>query len=146
MNWPDFAALPARLGWPARNRHTVACMHRLSHILGWPREPAVWFMSEWRAVANEHARRQTELPISSGCFEIATGVKGLNKSWTVYNEEKLSVTPGDVLSSTVQSNVSGSNPGLTRIYSDLRQAAIMHNYMSWPKKSICSGPSIALGS
>ena len=32
-NWPDFAAAPARLGWPARNRHTVPCIHRFSHIL-----------------------------------------------------------------------------------------------------------------
>ena len=33
MNWPDFAASPVHLGWPARSRLTVACMHRFSHIL-----------------------------------------------------------------------------------------------------------------
>ena len=27
-NSPDFAALPTRFGWPARNRHTVACVHQ----------------------------------------------------------------------------------------------------------------------
>ena len=56
MNWPDFAALPAHLGWPACNRHTVACMHRFSHILRWPPEPAVWFMFESGAVTGELAR------------------------------------------------------------------------------------------
>ena len=56
MNWPDFAASPARLRWPARSRYIVACMHRFSHILGIPPEPAVWFMSESRAVANRQAR------------------------------------------------------------------------------------------
>ena len=56
MNWPDFAASPARVGRPARSRHTLACMHRFSHIFRWPPEPAVWFMSEWRAVTNDQAR------------------------------------------------------------------------------------------
>ena len=56
MNWPDFAASPVRLGWPARNRHTLACTHQFSHIIKWPPKPAVWFMSEWRAVTIEHAR------------------------------------------------------------------------------------------
>ena len=80
MNWPDFAASPARLGWPARSRHTVACMHRFSHLLRWPPEPKVWFLSAWRAVAIEQARLYADLPIISSCFEIATGVKGLNIS------------------------------------------------------------------
>ena len=53
-NWPNFAASPALLGWPARNRHTAACIHRFSHILRWQLEPVVWFMSESRAFANEH--------------------------------------------------------------------------------------------
>ena len=57
MNWPDFAASPARLGWPACKRHTVACMHWFSHILRWPPEPAVWFMSELGEVASEQGRR-----------------------------------------------------------------------------------------
>ena len=43
MNWPDFATSPALLGWPARNRHTAACMHRFSHIL-MTTELVVWFM------------------------------------------------------------------------------------------------------
>ena len=36
---------------------TVACVHRFFHILGRPCEPAVWFMSESRAVINELARK-----------------------------------------------------------------------------------------
>ena len=56
-NWPDFAASPGRLGWPARSRHTLACMHRFSHILRWSPVPVVWFMSEWRAVTIEPARK-----------------------------------------------------------------------------------------
>ena len=49
-NWPDSAALPAGFTWPARSRHTTACMHRFSHILRPPPVPAVWVMPEWRAV------------------------------------------------------------------------------------------------
>ena len=33
MNSPDFDASLSRFGWPACNRHTVACMHRLFYIL-----------------------------------------------------------------------------------------------------------------
>ena len=76
MNWPNFATSPACLGWPAFNRHTVACKHRLTHILWWPPEPAVWFMSEWRAVAIEQAKTYADLRIVSSSFEMATVVKG----------------------------------------------------------------------
>ena len=79
MNWPNFAASPALLGWPARNRHTAACIHRFSHILRWPPEPVVWFMSESRAVANEHEGHKRTLPIISSSFWMTVGVKGLTK-------------------------------------------------------------------
>ena len=72
MNWPNVAAWPALPGWPAHSRHTVACMHRFSHILGLPPEPAVWFMSEWRAVAIDQARKYEDLPIIFSSFELAT--------------------------------------------------------------------------
>ena len=78
MNWPDFAASPALLGWPARNRHTAACIHRFSHILRWPPKPVVWFMSESRAVANEHEGYKRTPPIISSSFWMAVGLKGLN--------------------------------------------------------------------
>ena len=86
-NWPDFAAAPARLGWPARNRHTVACIHRFSHILRWPPEPAVWFMSESRAVANEYEGHKRTIPIISSSFWMAVVVKGLYDafSMSLYN-------------------------------------------------------------
>ena len=74
MNWPDFAASQARLGWPAHNRHTVACMHRSSHILRWPPEPAVWLMSELGAVAGEQAMIWADLPIISSSFEMTLRV------------------------------------------------------------------------
>ena len=77
MNLPNFAASPALLGWPARNRHTVACIHRFSHVLTWPSEPVVWFMSESRAVANEHERYKRTLPIISSSFWMTVGLKGL---------------------------------------------------------------------
>ena len=77
MNWPNFAASPALLGWPARNRHTAACILRFSHILRWPPEPVVWFMSESRAVANEHEGHKRTLPIISSSFWMTVGVKGL---------------------------------------------------------------------
>ena len=78
LNWPDFAASPALLGWPARSRHTVACMHRFSHILlRRPPEPAVWFMSEWRAVAIEHARKICGPTDHFQQFWNATDVQGL---------------------------------------------------------------------
>ena len=57
LNWPDFAATPTRLRWPARSRHTVTCMHWFSHILRQSPVPVVWFMSEWRAVTIEQARK-----------------------------------------------------------------------------------------
>ena len=58
LNWPDFAAWPTLPSWPAHSKHTVACMHRFSHILlRVSPEPAVWFMSEWRAVRIDHARK-----------------------------------------------------------------------------------------
>ena len=76
-NWPNFATSPALLGWPARNRHTAACIHRFSHILRWPPEPVVWFMSESRAVANEHEGYKRTLSIISSSFWMAVGVKGL---------------------------------------------------------------------
>ena len=78
MNWPNFAASPALLGWPARNRHTAACIHRFSHILRWPPEPVVWFMSESRAVANEHEGHKRTLPIISSSFWMTVGLKGLS--------------------------------------------------------------------
>ena len=77
-NWPNFAASPALLCWPARNRHTAACIHRFSHILGRPPEPVVWFMSESRAVANEHEGYKQTLSIISSSFRMAVGVKGLS--------------------------------------------------------------------
>ena len=79
-NWPNFAASPALLGWPARNRHTAACIHRFSHILRWPPEPVVWFMSESRAVANEHEGYKRTLSIISSSFWMAVGVKGLKQN------------------------------------------------------------------
>ena len=78
MNWPNCAASPVLLGWPARNRHTAACIHRFSHILRWPPEPVVWFMSESRAVANEHEGYKRTLPIISSSFWMAVGLKGLS--------------------------------------------------------------------
>ena len=87
MNWPNFAAPPTLLGWPARNRHTAACIHRFSHILRWPPEPVVWFMSESRAVANEHEGYKRTLPIISSSFWMAVSRKGLTKyyidNWNV---------------------------------------------------------------
>ena len=83
-NWPNFTALPALLGWPARNRHTAACIHRFSHILRWPAEPVVWFMSESRAVANEHEGCKWTLSIISSSFWMAVGVKGLTSRWKVW--------------------------------------------------------------
>ena len=77
MNWPNFAASPVLFGWPARNRHTAACIHRFSHILRWPPEPVVWFMSVSRAVANEHEGHKRTLPIISSSFWMTVGVKGL---------------------------------------------------------------------
>ena len=68
LNWPDFAACPALLGWPAHSRHIVACIHRFSHILRWPPKPAVWFMPEWRAVAMQHTRKYADLPIIPNSF------------------------------------------------------------------------------
>ena len=76
-NWPNFAASPALRGWPACNRHTAACIHRFSHILGWPPEPVVWFMFESRAVPNEHEGYKRTLSIISSSFWMAVGVKGL---------------------------------------------------------------------
>ena len=81
INWPDFAASTARLGWPACNRHTVACIHRFSHILRLPPEPVVWFMSESGAVASYLSRTYTDLPIISSSFEMATIWKGLRTSF-----------------------------------------------------------------
>ena len=84
---PNFAASPALLGWPARNRHTAACIHRFSHILRWPPEPVVWFMSESRAVANEHEGHKRTLPIISSSFWMTVGVKGLYNAifYSLYN-------------------------------------------------------------
>ena len=76
-NWPNFTASPALFGWPAHNRHTAACIHRFSHILRWPPEPVVWFMSESRAVANEHEGYKWTLSIISSSFWMAVGLKGL---------------------------------------------------------------------
>ena len=76
-NFPDFAASTARFSWPARSRHTAACMHRFFHILRQPREPTVWFMSESGAVASEQARTYVDLPIISSGFETAVRVRGL---------------------------------------------------------------------
>ena len=86
-NWPNFAASPALLGRPARNRHTAACIHRFSHILRWPPEPVVWFMSESRAVANEHEGYKRTLSIISSSFWMAVGVKGLYNAifYSLYN-------------------------------------------------------------
>ena len=78
MNWPNFAASPALLGWPARNRHTAACIHRFSHLLGTPPEPVVWIMSESRAVANEHEGHKRTIPIISSSFWMTVVLKGLN--------------------------------------------------------------------
>ena len=86
MNWPNFAASPALLGWPARNRHTAACIRRFSHIFGRPPEPVVWFMSESRAVANEHEGYKRTLSIISSSFWMAVGVKGLmfHEDWNLF--------------------------------------------------------------
>ena len=78
-NSPDFAASPACFGWPARSRHTAACMHRFFHILRRPRELAVWFMSKLGVVAFEQARTCVDLLIISSGFETAAGVRGLKK-------------------------------------------------------------------
>ena len=77
MNWPDFATSPALLGWPARNRHTETCIHRFSHILRRPPVPVVWFMSESRAVANEHKGHKRTIPIISSSFWMTVVLKGL---------------------------------------------------------------------
>ena len=77
MNWPNFAASPALLGWPARNRHTAACIHRFSHMLRRPPVPVVWFMSESRAVANEHEGHKRTIPIISSSFWMTVVLKGL---------------------------------------------------------------------
>ena len=89
LNWPDFAAWPTLPCWPAHSRHTVACMHRFSHILSLSPEPAVWFMSEWRAVRIDHARKYAELSIISSSFEMATVVKGLILSLFVHSSRIL---------------------------------------------------------
>ena len=76
-NCPDSAALPAFLGSPAHSRHTVACMHRHSHILSVSPVPVVWIMSEWRAVDRAGTSTYEDLPIISSSFELAAVVKGL---------------------------------------------------------------------
>ena len=78
MNWPNFAASPALLGWPARNRHTAACIHRFSHLPRTPPVPVVWIMSESRAVANVHEGHKRTIPIISSSFRMAVVLKGLN--------------------------------------------------------------------
>ena len=87
MNWPNFAASPALLGWPARNRHTAACIHRSSHILRRPCEPVVWFMFESRAVANEHEGHKRTIPIISSSFWMTVVLKGLYNAifYSLYN-------------------------------------------------------------
>ena len=80
MNWPNFAASPALLGWPARNRHTAACIHRFSHLLRTPPVPVVWIMSESRAVANEHEGHKRTIPIISSSFWMTVVLKGLTIS------------------------------------------------------------------
>ena len=77
MNWPNFAASPAFLGWPARNRHTAACIHRRSHLLRTPPVPVVWIMSEPRAVANKHKGHKRTIPIISSSFWMTVVLKGL---------------------------------------------------------------------
>ena len=77
MNWPNFAAWPALLGWPARNRHTAACIHRFSHLLRTPPVLVVWFMSESRAVANEHEGHKRTILIISSSFWMTVVLKGL---------------------------------------------------------------------
>ena len=69
------------------NRHTAACTHRFSHILRWPLEPVVWFMSESRAVANEHEGYKRTLPVISRSFWMAVGLKGLYNAifYSLYN-------------------------------------------------------------
>ena len=76
MNWPNFTVSPALLGWPARNRHTAACIHRFSHTLRWPPEPVVWFMFE---------------SIISSSFWMAVGLKGL-----MMQESNLQPAPSQV--------------------------------------------------
>ena len=80
MNWPNFAVSPALLGWPARNRHTAACIHRFSHLLRTPPVPVVWIMSESRAVANEHEGHKRTIPIISSSFWMTVVLKGLMAS------------------------------------------------------------------
>ena len=82
MNWPNFAASPALLGWPARNRHTAACIHRFFHIFRRPPVPVVWFMSESRAVANEHEGYKRTIPIISSSFWMTVVLKGLMYSFS----------------------------------------------------------------
>ena len=80
MNWPNFAASPALLGWPARNRHTAACIHRFSRLLRTPPVPVVWIMSESRAVANEHEGHKRTIPIISSSSWMTVVLKGLYNS------------------------------------------------------------------
>ena len=87
MNWPNFAASPALLGWPARNRHTAACIHRFSHVVRRPPVPVVWFMSESRAVANEHEGHKRTIPMISNSFWMTVVLKGLYNAifYSLYN-------------------------------------------------------------
>ena len=93
LNWPNFAVWPVLPGWPAHSRHTVACMHRFSHILGLPPELTVLFMSEWRAVAIDQARKYEDLPIISSSFEMATVRKGLTNVISVTTIYLLNPSP-----------------------------------------------------
>ena len=90
MNWPDFCASPALLGWPTRNRHNAACIHQFSHILRRPPVPIVWFMSESRLVANEHEGHKRAIPIISSSFWRTVVLKGLYQGifYSLFNEEE----------------------------------------------------------
>ena len=58
MNWPDFATSPARLGWPATQQtHCGIGMHASIFSTYSDDHPSrqSGFMSEWRAIAIEHA-------------------------------------------------------------------------------------------
>ena len=121
MNWPDFATSPALLGWPARNRHTAACIHRFSHILRRPPVPVVWFMSESRAVANEHEGHKRTIP---AVFEWLSSSRGYNIKIFIFPKNLITTNAYSLLFTVIQL--------LEYIYKDTPQ--IEYDFLNW----ICS--------